>query len=43
MVDAYPVVMKWSDIAIVLGASLGVNYVIARLTVRSMVKKAKIN
>jgi lipoprotein-releasing system permease protein len=41
IVDSYPVVMKWSDILIVLVASMGVNYMIARLTVWSMEKKKK--
>ena len=42
LVDAYPVVMKWQDIAVVVVATLAVTWAISKLTVGRMLPKSSI-
>lgn len=42
LVDAYPVLMQWTDIAIIAVATLAVNWIITKLTVSKMVPKSSI-
>lgn len=40
LVDAYPVVMQWQDIIIIICVTLAVNWVITKLTVSRMIPKS---
>lgn len=37
LVDAYPVVMRWEDIAVITAATVAVNWIITKLTVSRMI------